>query len=83
MKSSEKNSNIEYRVCGAEDIDYGDKSFDVITVCQCFWYFEPKIIVSKIKNFLKEDGMLMKIYMSYLKDDSIVSKSNTLIKANS
>lgn len=81
IKLSEKYSNIEYRVCGAEDIDYEDKSFDVITACQCFWYFDPKIIVPKIKNFLKEDGMFMKIYMSYLKDDPIASKSNILIKS--
>lgn len=81
IRLSEEYNNIKYKVCSAEDIDYEDNSYDVITACQCFWYFDPNVIVPKIKKMLKDNGMFMKIYMSYLKDDKVASKSNALVKS--
>ena len=31
---------ITYRVCSAEQLDFPTDSFDVITACQCYWYFD-------------------------------------------
>jgi ubiquinone/menaquinone biosynthesis C-methylase UbiE len=72
--------NIVYRTCPAEDIDYPDNYFDVITACQCFWYFDPNVVVPKIKRMIKPNGLFLKVYMSYLKDDPIASKSHALVK---
>lgn len=80
IKMSEEFNNITYKTVCAEDIDYPENSFDTITACQCFWYFDPNVIVPKIKKMLKNNGMFLKIYMSYLKDDPIASKSHSLVK---
>ena len=72
--------NITYKVCSAEEMTEPDNYFDVITACQCFWYFDPKIIVPKIKQMIKPNGMFLKLYMSYLKDDPIATQSHRLIK---
>ena len=42
--SEEKNMNIQYICSSAEDIDFPDESFDIITACQCFGYFEKRVI---------------------------------------
>ena len=49
--------NINYQVCSAEQLNYPENSFDAITACQCFWYFEPDVIVPKIKSMLKTNGI--------------------------
>ena len=72
--------NIEYLVCPSEDLDFEEDSFDVITAAQCFWYFEPSIIVPKIKKFLCNGGTFLKIYMSYMKEEQITHDSNGLVK---
>ena len=72
--------NITYMTCPVEQLDFSDNSFDTITACQCFWYFDPKIIVDKIKQMLKPDGLFLKLYMSYLKDDPIAKESHSLVK---
>lgn len=80
VRLSEGLSNIQYRVSSAEEMEFPDDSFDVITACQCFWYFDPQIIVPKIKAFLRNGGLFLKLYMSYLKDDPIASRSHALVK---
>ncbi len=73
-------TQIEYRVCSAEELDFEPHSFDVITAAQCFWYFDSSIIVPKIKQLLKKDGIFLKIYMSYMKEEQITTDSNSLVK---
>ena len=34
------NQNISYFCVSAEDISFTSHTFDVITACQCFWYFD-------------------------------------------
>lgn len=72
--------NIKYIVSSAENINYPDNSFDVITAFQCFWYFNPKVIVPKIQSMLKPDGIFLKMYMSYMKEEPITQDSNGLVK---
>ena len=79
-KLSKEYNNIQYKVCSAEDIDYADGTFDVITACQCFWYFDPNIIVPKIKSLLKTEGRFLKLYMTYAKGDEIASSSWAMAK---
>ena len=72
--------NIHYEKVAAEDINYPDHSFDAITACQCFWYFNPEIIVPKIKSLIKKDGIFLKVYTSYLKEEPVTQDSNALVK---
>lgn len=77
---SKEMPNINYEVKAAEEIDYEPESFDAITACQCFWYFDPNIIVPKIKSILKPGGIFLKVYMSYMKEEQITQDSNSLVK---
>ena len=72
--------NITYKACPAEKMSFPEKSFDVITACQCFWYFEPSLIVTKIKAMLRDGGMFVKIYMEFLEDDPIAGRSAQLVR---
>ena len=44
-----KEMDINYYPSATEDIDFPDDSFDVITVCQCFWYFNHDTELKVIK----------------------------------
>ncbi len=72
--------NIEYKVVSAEEINYPSGSFDAITACQCFWYFDPAVVVPKIRTMLKPDGIFLKVYMSYMKEEPITQDSNSIVK---
>ncbi len=77
---SKEMKNITYQVCPAEKLDFPEHSFDTITACQCFWYFDPNVIVPKIKMMLKSGGIFLKVYMSYMKEEAITQESNSLVK---
>ena len=57
--------NIEYKVVSAEEINYPSGSFDAITACQCFWYFDPAVVVPKIRTMLKPDGIFLKDHTGF------------------
>lgn len=58
-KRLSKGMDIEYVACSAEDLEFMDGSFDVITACQCFWYFNHEMIMPKLERFLKKDGCIL------------------------
>ena len=72
--------NIHYKKLAAEEMNFPDKSFDAITACQCFWYFDPNVVVPKIKSLLKDGGVFVKVYISYLKEEPVTQDSNALVK---
>lgn len=72
--------NIHYQKLAAEEMNFPDGSFDAITACQCFWYFDPAIVVPKIKAMLKKGGIFVKVYISYLKEEPVTQDSNALVK---
>ena len=75
-----KGMDIEYYVCSAENLDFKDNSFDVITACQCFWYFDHEMIMPKLYRFLKEDGRILVLYMAWLPyEDKIAGESEKLV----
>ena len=80
QKLSENYQNITYIASPVEELNFADNSFDTITACQCFWYFDPKVVVDKIKQMIKPNGLFLKLYMSYLKDDPIAKESHSLVK---
>ena len=73
-------NNIHYEKVAAEEVNYPEHSFDAITACQCFCYFNPELIVPKIKSLIKKGGIFLKLYISYLKEEPITQDSNALIK---
>ncbi len=73
------NMNIEFQTVSAEDICFPDESFDVITACQCFWYFDHDKLVPKLHRILKPGGKILVLYMAWLPfEDPIAGKSEEL-----
>lgn len=72
--------NIDYIVSSAESTGLADKSFDVITAAQCFWYLDREKMQSEIKRLLKPNGKFIKVYLTYTLDDKIAETSHSLIK---
>ena len=71
---------IEFQAVSTEDIDFPQESFDVITACQCFWYFDHERVMPKLANMLKQDGKLLILYMAWLPyEDKIAGKSEELV----
>lgn len=75
-----KGMNIDYYVQSAENIDFPDDSFDVITACQCFWYFNHEQIMPKLLRMLKPAGCILVLYMAWLPfEDKIAGASEKLV----
>lgn len=78
--SEESKLNIEYQVSAAEDICFPDNTFDVITACQCYWYFDYEKLMPKLARILKPDGKLLLLCMEWLPlEDKIACASEELV----
>lgn len=72
--------DIDYIVSSVEKLEFPEKSFDVVTACQCFMYFDENIILPKIHSLLKDNGHLLILFMAWLPFESeIAKKSEDLI----
>jgi len=75
-----KDMNIDYQVMPAEKINFPDSSFDVITACQCFWYFDHTVLMPKLFRMLKPNGSILVLYMAWLPfKDKIANASEKLV----
>lgn len=71
---------IDYRCMPAEQIDFPERSFDVVTACQCMVYFDHAVLAPKLAAVLKDGGYLAFLYMAWLPDDDpIAGQSEKLI----
>ena len=72
--------DIAFQAVPAEKIDFPKGSFDVISACQCFWYFDHKTLIPKLAELLKPEGRLVILYMAWLpEEDPIAGESEKLI----
>lgn len=72
--------DIDYCVSSAENLDFPDQSFDVVTACQCFWYFDHERTMPKLFRLLTPDGRILVLYMAWLPfDDEIAGASEQLV----
>ena len=71
---------IAYHAVPTERLDFPAESFDVITACQCFWYFDHAKVMPLLHRFLKPDGRLLILYMAWLPyEDPIAQASEALV----
>lgn len=54
--------SIEFSVAPAEDTDFPDGMFDVVTACQCFGYFDKSRALPEICRILKPHGLSGFVY---------------------
>lgn len=72
--------DIEYYVSSAEDANFPDNSFDVITACQCYWYFNHEKLAPKFLRMLKPNGYVIFLCMEWLPfEDKIAGASENLV----
>lgn len=72
--------DIEYFALPAEKLNFPDESFDVVTACQCFWYFDHEKLAVQLARMLKPGGNLVPLYMAWLPfEDEIAYASEQLV----
>ena len=74
--SREQNMDMEYLVSPVEEVDFPDETFDVITACQCFMYFDKAVILPKVYKMLKAGGRFCIMFMAYLPDEDEIAKAS-------
>lgn len=78
--AKEAGMDIEFFASKAEAVSFPDNTFDVITACQCIWYFDHDITSLGFSNMLKPGGKFLILYMGWLPfEDPIAGKSEELI----
>lgn len=78
--SAKMGMKIHYQTIAAEAIAFSDNTFDVITACQCFWYFDHEKITPVLSRILKRNGRLLLLYMAWLPfEDEIAGASEGLV----
>ncbi len=72
--------DIDYLALPSEQLDFPDGSFDVITACQCFWYFDHEKLAPKLHRMLKPGGKFLLLCMEWLPfEDAIAGASEQVI----
>ena len=78
--AKEAGMNIDFKAVSAEKIDFPAETFDILTACQCFWYFDHDVGAPEFHRILKKDGKLVVLYMAWLPfEDEIAGKSEELV----
>ena len=82
--SQENGMDIKYLVSSAEELDFPAGSFDIVTACQCFGYFDKKVILPKIHKFLVDVGHFAVLFMAWLPYESEIAMTseNIVLKYN-
>ena len=78
--SEEAGLTVDYRAVPAEELDFPAASFDVVTACQCFFYFDHEKLMPILADLLKPAGRVVILYMAWLPgEDEIAAKSEKLV----
>lgn len=71
---------IDFQCVAAEDSGFAAESFDTVTACQCFGYFDHGRLAPRIHELLRPGGRFAVMYMNWLPfEDKIAGKSEELI----
>lgn len=72
--------DIDYAVSSAEGLSFDDKSFDVITACQCYWYFLHEQTAPLFARLLDKGGRVLFLLMNWLPfEDEIAGMTEKLV----
>ncbi len=80
LLAAEKGMSIEFHVGGAEEQLFPANSFDTVTACQCYWYFDHAKAAEALYAQLKPQGRLAFIVMNWLPyEDEIAAESEKMV----
>lgn len=72
---------INYKVCPSENTGFCESSFDVVTACQCFHYFNLNTFVPELVKILAPKGRFCKLFMDWLPyEDEIVNEMEQFVQ---
>ncbi len=72
--------DINYVCSPVEEAEFPESSFDVVTACQCFWYFHHETLIPKLCAMLKDGGFFVPMEMEWLPfEDEIARQSEELV----
>lgn len=71
--AAEAGLNISFVVSAAETLEYPDEYFDTVTACQCYDYFDKKILFPQTHRFLKDGGHFCILFMAWLVEESAIA----------
>lgn len=78
-----KGMDIDFRVETVEEMRFPADSFDAVTACQCFIYFDKVRLLPRLSEILKQDGLLAIVSMNWLPGESrIAAESERIILAH-
>lgn len=78
--AAERNMDIQFICCPTEKLDFPPQTFDVISACQCFHYFDHDVFAPNAARMLKDDGALAVMFLEWLPfDDKIAGESERLV----
>lgn len=66
--------NINFQTCSAENTNFPNNFFDSITAVQCFLYFNKQVVLPKIYNLLKDNGLFATVWMAWIPEQSEVAQ---------
>lgn len=71
---------ITFLCAPAEQMDFADGTFDAVTACQCFTYFNHDVLAPQLSRILKDGGAFAVLYMAWLPyEDAIAGASEELV----
>lgn len=80
LLAEQNGMDIDFVCSGAEDVPFGENSFDVVTACQCFWYFDHERLAEKLYSILKSGGKFAALSMEWLPfDDKTAAATEKLV----
>ena len=78
--ATQQGLDVAFRVCPAEEIDFPDASFDVISVGQSWLYFDSSVMIPKVLRLLRAEGCLVLTGLLWLPlKDRIAQQSEELV----
>jgi SAM-dependent methyltransferase len=72
--AAEQKMEIKFIVAPAEKTNQPSNYFDVITACQCFFYFDKAKVLPEIARMLKPNGHFLILFMAWLPFESEIAK---------
>jgi ubiquinone/menaquinone biosynthesis C-methylase UbiE len=75
-----ENMDIQYLAFATEDLDFAENTFDVVTACQCFFYFKHEEVAPILHKIIKPNGSMLVMYMAWLPfEDEVAGASEQLV----
>lgn len=79
-KALSQGMDIDYHVCPEKQQPFESGTFDAVTACQCFWYFDHEKAAAEFSRLLKPEGRLVLAMMNWLPfEDEIAASTEELV----